>query len=270
MKLSILSDEVSQDFAEAAPYLQQWGVRFAELRGYEGRRAPRGMAEEDAAELRQIAADHGITFSSISPGLFKQRLDHAEMPQHRGDLQTRCLDLAEALGVGVMVVFPPIRGDRQGPDDYPPQVVEDFRALAESAAARGLTVAVENEPICFACTGASLARFLASVGHPAACANWDLGNDLHSDERPFPDGYGCVKPYLAHVHVKDNRRQGGKWQCVPAGEGEADWPGQLRALQAEGYGGFLVVETHFRPPVEGSERAVRALQGLLRQIGIEP
>jgi len=267
MKVSILSDEVSQDFGVAARYLEEWGVHYAELRGYQGQRAPRGMTERDLEQLRKTAADHGIEFSSISPGLFKVRLDSKEMADHRGDLQRQCLDLAEALGVKTMVVFPPVRGEQEGLDDYPGQVVDDFRALAERAAARGLTIAIENEPICFACTGASLARFVAALGHPAARINWDPGNDLHTGEQPFPEGYGHVKPYLAHVHVKDYRRTNGKGQCVPAGEGDADWPGQLRALQADGYAGFVVVETHFKPPVEGSERAVRALQGLLKQIG---
>ena len=267
MKPSILSDEIDQDLAVAAKRAAEWGLEHVELRGFRGKRAPKGVGPREVEEILEAAATHGVTVGSISPGLFKVTPDARDIDDHRGDLQTRCLDLAEALGVTMMVVFPPVRSNGEGFEDYPDEVITDFRELAKRAADRGITVAVENEPICYAATGESLARFLDQVDHPALRANWDPGNAVNADEQPFPAGYEHIKPFLVHVHVKDYLRQpDGRGQCVPAGEGAVDWPGQLAALKADGYEGFLVVETHFKPPVEGSRRAVRALRELMGRL----
>ena len=264
MRLSILSDEIDQELGVAARHAAAWGLQFVELRGFRGQRAPVGVGPAELEEIHAACATHGVTVGSLSPGLFKVRWDEREIEDHRGALQVQCLDLAEALGVKTMVVFPPVRAEGEGFEDYPDQVVADFRELARRAADRGVTVAVENEPICYAATGESLARFLERVNHPALRANFDPCNGVNAGEQPFPTGYDHLKPFLVHVHVKDfTGRPGEPGQVVPAGEGTAGWPDLLAALKRDGYEGFLVVETHFRPPLGGSERAVRALQKLV-------
>ncbi len=54
---------------------------------------------------------------------------------------------------------------------------------------------------------------------------------------------------MAHVHVKDASRHPttGVPRLTPVGEGDVDWKGQLRGLLSSSYGGYVSLETHWRP-----------------------
>ncbi len=271
MRVSILSDEISVDYVAACELAAEWGLKHFELRSWCNGRAPENMGDATMHDIRRAAEGFGIDFPSISPGLFKVSIDdEAALARHRGDYQKRCYDLAEALGAGVVVVFPPIRRKGEGYDDWSLQVVDDFRAAAEAAQARGLTLAIENEPICYGGTGQSIAKFVAEVGHPAARVNWDPGNQLNAVPPPedFRAGYAAVKPLMAHCHVKDYIVTETGATCVPPGEGNADWIGQLQALKNDNYQGLLVLETHFTPRIAGSRNCFRALCRLLESVEV--
>ena len=53
------------------------------------------------------------------------------------------------------------------------------------------------------------------------------------------DEYAQLKNIVSHVHCK-NFADGG-WSLMESGV--VDWPAQVRALEDDGYDGFLVIET---------------------------
>ena len=269
MRVSIISDEISRDPLTAAELAAQWGLRHLELRSYYGTRAPRAMSNADITAVARAASGFGLDVPSISPGLFKLTIDDPAIDDHRGNLGVRCLEMAEMLGAGVMVVFPYVRTDREEPEDeWPDELVADFRRTADLAAERGITIAIENEPICYAATGQSLARLLDEIDRPNCGANWDPANHFVYRPEDFRGGYQALRQRIVHVHVKDHAVDAhGARRTVPTGEGEVDWPGQVRALLDDGYEGLMAVETHFAPRVAGSHASVAALQAILDQAG---
>jgi sugar phosphate isomerase/epimerase len=269
MRLAIISDEISRDPLTAAEIAAEWGLRHLELRMYYGARAPQGMSDADIAAVAQAAATFGLDVPSISPGLFKLRRDDPALGMHRGGLRTQCLDMAEALGARVMVVFPYIRARCDEPDNgWPNELVDDLRATAELAAARGIAVAIENEPICYAADGRSLARLLAEIDHPNCGANWDPANAYAYQPQDFRVGYEALRGRIVHVHIKDHAPQpDGTRRVVPAGEGAVGWPEQVRALIADGYDGLAVIETHFTPKVAAGRACVQAIRRILDEAG---
>lgn len=269
MRVSIISDEISRDPLTAAELAAQWGLKHLELRSHFGTRAPRGMSDADITAVARAADSFGLDVPSISPGLFKLSLDDPAIDEHRGELGVRCLEMAQMLGAGVMVIFPYFRTDRDEPEDvWPDVLVEDFQRVADLAAERGITIAVENEPICYAATGQSLARLLDEIDRPNCGANWDPANHFVYRPEDFRGGYEALGERIVHVHVKDHAVDDqGNRRTVPAGEGEVDWPGQVRALLGDGYQGLMVVETHFGPRVAGSEAATKALLAILEEAG---
>jgi sugar phosphate isomerase/epimerase len=44
-----------------------------------------------------------------------------------------------------------------------------------------------------------------------------------------------------------------------------DWTGAIAALHADGYAGYVSVETHVRPKVEGSRRTLERVQQLVSE-----
>ena len=79
---------------------------------------------------------------------------------------------------------------------------------------------------------------------------WDPCNVLYLDEAadPVHEEYPKIAGRVAHVHVKDARREGTRaaQECVELGTGEIDFPGQFRALRERGYAGWVTLETHWR------------------------
>lgn len=269
MRLSIISDEISRDPMTAAEIAADWGIPHLELRMFYGTRAPLNMTAGDIELVAKAANTFGLDVPSISPGLFKIRLADEQIEQHRGELRIQCLDMAEMLGASTMVIFPYIRPQRDDPEDqWPDEMISDFQETADLAAKRGITVAVENEPVCYAATGQSLARLLDQIDRDNCGANWDPANHLAYRREDFRAGYESLGDRIVHVHVKDHAFESEeKRRTCPPGEGEVGWEEQIAALVADGYDGLMVIETHFAPKVAASRACNEALQRLLRDAG---
>ena len=116
--------------------------------------------------------------------------------------------------------------------------VDAVAELAGAAAARGLTLMVENMGRSFG-TAAELAPLLDA--DPAVHFHLDVGHaHLAGDTTAeFLDAFG---DRLAHVHVSDNF--GADDLHLPLGAGSVDWPGAIAALRGAGYDGTVTLEIH--------------------------
>jgi len=144
-------------------------------------------------------------------------------------------------------------------------VVDFFGAIAKEARPCGLLLLIENEPGFWCDTGLNTARLLREVNSENLKANWDPGNALLAGEVPYPDGHRAVREFIRNVHVKDTRLgEGGKWECLPVGEGDVDWRGQLAALVRETDLEYVTIETHCWPLIENSQLNVERVTEILR------
>ena len=76
-------------------------------------------------------------------------------------------------------------------------------------------------------------------------------------ETPYPDGYEAIRPFFAHVHIKDAVRAVPESYCVKVGTGQVGYPSLLRRLAADGYAGWLSMETHYRLDSHLTEEQMR-------------
>ncbi len=119
------------------------------------------------------------------------------------------------------------------------------------AAAHGsnLILLLENEMSCNTATGGEAAATLRAVPEANFMLNWDPGNAAtFPNSEPFPNGYNLLpKKRIGHCHAKNVvRKPDDKWEWAPVGTGVVDWPGQLAALQRDGYRYAVSLETHWR------------------------
>lgn len=289
MRISLITDEISADPETAMELGSEWGVHDVELRGYFAQRVP-FLTPYQRDKLRETLLRYQSRVVALSPGLFKfawpssrwetfpvaaieaewhgswkTAQDRAQM--HLDELLPATIAFAQELGATRILAFGFHRGTQ--PAGEPPDgVLETLRRAADLTAAAGLTLAIENEAHFWADTGAQTAAMLTAIQHPALRANWDPGNAFEAGDRPYPDGYEHLRPYLAHVHFKDARRvEAGR--VAYALDGEVDWAGQLRALVNDGYTGFISVETHLQPKVSAARAALTRLRRLLDS-AVEP
>ena len=283
MKIAIVTDEISADPETAIELGVDWGVHDFELRGVFTSRAP-FLSSYEKAYLRNALATYQARFVALSPGLFKIPYPPRERSQpslvwmdragyegwdasrhavrhHLEELLPASLEYAAELGIGTILTF---SFDRAGlpPGPPPENVLEILSRAAERAGSMGIQLAVENEEGFWGDTGERTADLVRAVGHPALGVNWDPGNAYCAGDEPFPAGYHTVRDLVRHVHFKDARR-GADGTAEYVAEGEIDWAGQIRALAADGYDGFISVETHLRPKVSSARELLDRLRELI-------
>jgi sugar phosphate isomerase/epimerase len=267
MKLGIVSDEISLDFREAVRVGTSLGIRRYEIRGLSAGRAPM-CGDAGMRDVEEIARGEGVQITALSPGLFKWTDTEAAFRRQMSEVYPRAAEWARRWGVPGLIVFgfhkpgaTEAAFSQVSSENPPAQVREWMEEAAGIAAADGLTLMVEQEPICWCDTGRateSLIRGLENVR-----INYDPGNVAWLLNRDPGDEFDCVAPLLANVHVKDIRPVKGDPEWVPAGEGIVDWAAQFRRLRQIGYTGPVSLEPHMDSSVEATRRCMQAVEKFL-------
>jgi L-ribulose-5-phosphate 3-epimerase len=264
LEFGIVSDEISQDFNEAARYGHEWGINIYELRVLKTGRVP-SVDPGELKEVQAVAKGNGLTISALSPGIFKLPL--SQTTQLEEELTTalpKTLALAREFGASLVIAFGFQREQNEKPDMFF-RAVDFMRRAAEQAGREGITIIIENEPGFWCDSGSNTAKLIQTVNSRYLRANWDPCNGYGTAERPFPEGYEAVKKFIANVHVKDTK-EGSLIRCVPVGEGALNWKGQLAALVKDQQVRHITIETHCLPLVEKSKQNVETLTNYLTEI----
>jgi sugar phosphate isomerase/epimerase len=283
MKISILTDEISADPETAVELGIQWGIHDFELRGYFLNRVP-SISAYQKLHLRQVLERYQANIIAISPGLFKYPFPAkkpAEFPmpwldqvyyddwfdankklkEHLNELLPASLDLANELGAQIVVSFGFARGEFP-PGPPPDELLKSLLTAAERARSAGLQLVIENEAGFWADTGERTAQIIRSVNHPCLGVNWDPANAFFEGDTPYPDGYKHVQGLVRHIHFKDAFKNT-LGEPEYTADGDINWAGQLRALESDGYTGFISIETHLRPKVAAAKAALDRLNNLI-------
>lgn len=271
IRISALADEISPDLDTQIAVLGAEGIHHLELRGAWGINVL-DLSDAQVAEIGRAVAAAGLRVSAIASPIGKVAIDS---PADADALRlARAITVAQALGTARIRIFSfyPAAGDESPPARE--AVLTRLRALTAQARAAGVTLLHENEKNIYGDSIERCVDLLQSVDDPHFRALLDPANFLQCGQRPYPDAYAALQPWLAYVHVKDLDRTG---TLVPAGAGETDWPDLLARLRADGYDGFLSLEPHLEAAgqfqgfsgVDRFREASQALQRLLRAMGWE-
>ena len=259
-KLSLITDEVSQDFRQAVQLAAKYQLDAVEIRSvYE--RGPFEFTPEDIKQIKAIADDAGLGICSISSPFYKCSLDNpGEKKAHLESLK-KCVDYAGILGCKI------IRGFTFWAEDPFEKRFSDICAEFEEPAKllenTGVTLALEFDPSTYATNGKKVARIVDAVNSPCIKILWDPGNDIWDPdcETPYPEGYSLVKNNIAHIHLKDAVKSSGTAEGVAMCTGEVDYEGQFKALINDRYSGYMSLETHYRPKTGLSEELLKMPKG---------
>ena len=277
MNLSVITDEISQDFEHALDVMTEYGVRGAELRGLWGANIA-DLSPEQVTRAKKALRERGMTATCLATPVFKCDLEQdvasIEGPMHLARARTmseqiellrRCCGLAHDFGTNLIRVFAFWRKCDLTPT-VEERIVAAFGEPVRVAEQEDVTLVLENEHACMIGTGAETARVLSAIDSPRVQACWDPGNAYFAGEVPFPTGYDAVRPFLAHVHVKDAVMDADgstpRW-CV-IGEGDIGYGAHFDALRRDAFNGWISLETHYIPqggtPEEGSRACLAALR----------
>lgn len=273
VRLGVTTDEIDEDVATAAGFLQGFGLHYAEVRSIWGKYNT-SQPTDKIREARAIFDRNQIKTSVLGTAFFKIPLP-PDTPEGRGVLDNQwalldgAMERAKILGTDKMRIFAFTYSEGSAGDkkNYP-RIFELVREAARRARARTMRLALENVGSSYVSTGAESALVLKAVPDEALGLTWDPNNAGASGERSFPDGFRLLDPArIIHVHLRDYRHmQDGKVEWCAVGDGEFDNLGQIRALLKSGYKESFTLETHYRSP-QGKAHATRtSLTALLKVI----
>jgi len=261
-RIAAITDEFSPaDPSRALSQMASIGMTGAELRLIYGKNIM-DLTEAEMNSLRYLLQGHGMEVVSIASPILKCVLPNAPEIDTRfqqdifnskhtfemqPELAERAFRIAKFFGARIIRVFSYWR--TVDPDKCFDPICTALADLAIKAAKEDLIIGIENEHACNIATAAESARLLNSVRHPNLQLVWDPANALVSGESPYPGGYSLLpKDRIAHVHVKDCHMEDHKPIWGPVATRSVDWKGQIAALQADDYKGWLSLETHWPGP----------------------
>ena len=285
LNLSVLTDEISQDFAHACEVASQaFGMQHVDLREVDGKNLMKWDAAQ-IADVRRVLERFKLRVACLATPVFK--VDWPGAPKSpfspkrdefgadftykdQDQLLEHAFELAKAFNTDRIRIFDFWRLEDQKP--HRAAIDDVVRAAAAKAAKRGMTLVLENEYACNTATGAEAGRLLAAIPEKALEITWDPGNAQFRDESPFPGGYEKIaKGRIGHVHCKDAAKDAnGKWVWKAMGTGVIDWAGQFRALKTDGYRRAVTLETHWRgagTPEESTRQSFAGMKELLGKAG---
>ena len=269
MKLAIVSDEISLDFKEAVEYGVEWGINDYEIRTLTTGRVPY-VANDEVSLIQEVMKNYELNISAISPGLFKiSLLDEDQLKLQIEENIYESFRLAERLGTRNVIIFGFKRYEREPKSDYI-QVIHILGRMATLAEKYGFTLMLENEPDFWADTGVNTAKILDEINSNNLKANWDLANAAGAGEIPYPYGYLAMRKHIHSIHVKDFRKTPtGEPEYIIIGEGDVDWPGQLKAIMHGVDVKYITIETHSKPLIENSHLSILRVIDMLEDFELD-
>ncbi|MGB7157210.1 MAG: sugar phosphate isomerase/epimerase [Tepidisphaeraceae bacterium] len=243
LKLAAFADEISPDLDEQIRVCKENAVTHFELRGVAGK----NVLDFDPSlrdEIKRKLAGNGMGVISIGSPIGKVAIDQPWDAHF--DRFKRAVETAEFFAAPLIRVFSyyPAGGEGKGPlDPIRDEVIRRFRQKVEYLQGRPAAMIHENEKGIFGDIGRRCVDLMKTVDSPKLRSAFDFANFVQVGDRPR-DNWPLLKPYTAHIHIKDAMMEGGK--VVPAGEGDGDIESILKDAYASGYRGFLSLEPHLK------------------------
>ncbi len=267
--LSAFGDEIDDDLDTQLRVLTSEGINHLELRGAWGH----NVLDLDAAELKRVAVllnAHGCALSAIGSPIGKS--DISQPRAFELERLDRAIDAAHTLGTPLIRVFSFYHPDGEAAV-YRDEVLARMAAWAERASTAGVTLVHENERGIYGDLPDRCRDILASVNSPSLRGAFDPANFVVDKVKPMVEAWPLLAEYTTHIHIKDAVFADGTIR--PAGEGDGNVPGLIKALIARDYNGFLTLEPHLKHAgqygglsgEDGMHTAITALRKVMADAG---
>jgi sugar phosphate isomerase/epimerase len=272
-RLSLVLEEVGVDFERALIVAKELGIHEVEFGSLWGQRIDL-VAMDTLVKAKRLLDRYEMRVRVVAGPTFKivylnsTSLEHIEREPHfqehlqmlRAQLTAACFFDAPLARVfsfrreGMVAMGNPspryVRGGTF-PEEMQEKVAKALRLACREAERAQVRLGLENVRSCWGNSGYNSALILERVDLPWLSVIWDPANAFVSgEEDAYPAGYKAVKPYIAHVHLKDavvEDETSGliRWERI--GDGDVGLAEQMAALKADGYAGCVSIETHWSP-----------------------
>ena len=261
MKLSIFTDEFTQNLSDAILFAKEYSLDALELRTIDDLPIER-LDERRLLQIAEEVQKEGLIICNLAGSfgkcLFKDRETEKEKLK-------RLVRAAKVLETPFIRGFGFFSDDTTETKTCAKALIEPIKRLEQE----GIMLLLEADPSVTTKNHRQLRIMIEMIDRPNVGAIYDPGNDVWDPmgEIPFPDGWNEIRPYVRHIHIKDARKTKEGPQAVKVGTGEVDFLPLLKTVKESGYQGFLSLETHYRATGELSEEQMKRPGGAQFSIG---
>jgi sugar phosphate isomerase/epimerase len=181
----------------------------------------------------------GIKLVNLGSGVRLHEKDPQTRAKHLDDGR-RFIDLARALDVPYVRVFPDRFVAGEPHSETLARIVDGGRTLAEYAKGSGVTVVMESHGEVVVAD--DLETVLTGVGSERFALLWDAHHTFTAGKQAPEVTWQRVHRWIRHVHLKDSVPAGDKRRYVFIGEGEVPVKEQVRLHVTGGYEGYYSFE----------------------------
>lgn len=241
LKLAAFADEISPELDEQIRVCKENGVSHFELRGVYGK----NVLDFDAAlrnEIKTKLTANGMGVASVGSPIGKVKVnDSWDVHMDRFKI---AVDAAVFFGSPLIRIFsyyPPEKAE--GFSRHRDEVMRRMQAKVDYIKNINVTLVHENEKDIYGEKGPECVDLMKTINSPKLRSAFDFANFVQVGDDPQVNWPG-LKPYTAHIHIKDAKM--GTGQVVPAGQGDGKIEPILADAYASGYRGFISLEPHLK------------------------
>ena len=193
------------------------------------------LTEQGAKRIKDLVPQTGVRIGAVCADYFMDcplvRCSPSELKER---LDTLDVLISRLNSAGIRYLEIPFVDDSAIKDEFElEQVIEVISPRLDKAYQLGVVFAFETS-----LPAQTFSAFLSCLNHPAARANYDMGNSasLGYDPEEELESYGQL---VATVHVKDRVLKGG---TVPLGQGDTDFVTCFSLLRTKDYTGPFILQ----------------------------
>lgn len=282
-QLSVITDEISQDFDHALDVAQEFGIDAVEVRSVWNTNFSL-LSSEDLEQMRATLQDHKMKISVLSSPFAKCFLPGSKLASGKGQslgknpafnlgLFDHLIELSDFLKTDYIRIFAFYKTHLSVTQDKWQEVISQLHPYIQKAEKLNKILVLENEHVCYADNISRTLQLLEELSSPAFKLNLDPGNFFSAHDEIRPEAYDIFyqRNLVAHMHIKD------PFLFVPivgsffgvVGEGKIDYKKLVQQAHDHNYKGFYSLETHcVKNKEETSRKSLKNLRKFLDELGI--
>lgn len=247
---------------EAIELFRKIGADGAEIVVQDGYRSglPTQCSQELLEQVKRCAQENHIQIIALTPyNSYFNSLDEEVRRKEIFAIED-VIGYCEYLGAKYIRIYGGnlTAGDTDHLEERWAKLVESLRELGDKAAAKGVTLVVENHFNTMAVSAKQGAKLMQDVDHPAVRILYDQANLTFTENEDYEEAIRTQQQYVAYMHVKDlvfkegvaftssdvahPKEEERNVYTRIVGEGVLKWPEILRMVKDCGYDGWLSLE----------------------------
>lgn len=242
ISISGFADEICPDFEEQLQTVTELGMHYISLRSANKKSIADYTVEEVQTELVPVLDKYQVKVSSIGSPIGKVGVEDEEgFRKQKEQLEELCR-ISQLLDCKYIRMFSFFIPEGKDAEDYRDIVLSKVKEFVEIAKQYDIILIHENEKEIYGDTKERCKVLFDNITDPHFKAAFDFANFVQCKEDP-EECWDMLKPYIIYIHIKDAVSSDNENVVCGTGEGKIELLLD-RALNQEGYRGFLTLEPH--------------------------